>query len=198
MKIYRKAILPIYIGIMMVAFASAQDNVLPKKWHFRSINNIGFLEGQNGSALQLQTVNGARHKTWFVGIGVGLDYYRYRTIPLFVDFRKEFLSGIDRLFVYADAGIGFTWATDEQKNHFPVENKFSNGFYNDFGMGYKRMIGKNNAFLISVGYSFKKLATTNSQAYPVYLIYPGIYPEDQSQKINYNLNRLSIKMGWEF
>ena len=68
----------------------AQENGINKQFPFHSINNIGLLEGQSGAAFQAQTINGFQKRSWFAGIGVGLDYYRYRTIPLFVDVRKEF------------------------------------------------------------------------------------------------------------
>jgi hypothetical protein len=177
--------------------ASAQKKNSRDGWKFHSINAVGFLEGQAGSAFQLQTVNGAKYKSWFGGIGVGLDYYRYRTVPLFFDLRKEFFSGTDKLFVYADAGFSFSWVADDQKDNY-LAAKFSNGFYNDMGLGYKRNISKNNAIIVSAGYSFKKLVETYNQMYFGPLITLGSGPEYPPQQINYSLNRLSIKIGWEF
>src|ERR1700712_5956221 len=90
----------------LVFFAHAQKKSTTP-WNFHSINNIGLLEGQTGSSFQIQTVNGAQYKSWFAGIGLGLDYYRYRTVPLFLDLRKEFGKSSNRLFLYADMGVSF-------------------------------------------------------------------------------------------
>ncbi len=121
---------------------SAQQKTPPSQWQFHSINSVGLLEGETGSAFQLQTINGAQYKSWFTGVGLGLDFYRIRSIPLFADIRKEFGKENNKLFVYADFGINFSWATDQQKTSYVQGDKFSNGFYNDLGLGYKVSAGE--------------------------------------------------------
>ena len=151
------------------------------------------LEGQTGSAFQIQSVNGMQYKSWFAGIGVGLDFYRYRTIPLFIDFRKEFGSSINKFFAYADGGVNFCWLTDQEKTTYLADDHFETGFYTDLGLGYKIGIGRNNHLLLSIGYSLKKLKET-------YLMY-NYFPPDNTQnkaETNYSLNRLTMKIGWEF
>ena len=198
-----KTIIVFCLFIIMSGLVSAQEKKGANSWSFQSINNIGFLEGQTGSAFQLQTVNGVQYKSWFAGVGAGLDYYRYRTIPLFIDIRKEFFSGPNQLFIYTDAGVSFTWVTDNQKMGY-VDDHFSNGFYSDLGLGYKRKVGKNDAILFSLGYSYKRLDESYTELYYNYNSYnmlPGtetMYNNNQMQKINYSLNRLSVKIGWEF
>jgi hypothetical protein len=185
----------LFLLTIMFKISSAQQKSLAGSWQFHSINNLGLLEGQTGSSFQIQSVNGAQYKSWFAGIGLGLDYYRYRTIPLFVDFRKEFGRSSNKLFVYIDLGISFSWVTDQQKMNYVTYDKFSNGFYSDLGLGYKINVGRSNSLLLSLGYSYKKITET----YNLPFIYTGFpEPEDQIQKINYSLNRLSIKMGWVF
>ena len=187
---------------MIVSIASAQQINSGSQWQFHSINNVGLLEGETGSAFQLQTINGTQYKSWFAGVGLGLDFYRLRTIPLFVDIRKEFGKNINKLFVYSDVGINFSWVTDQQKMSNVQSDKFNNGFYGDWGLGYKVKMGKNNNLLLSLGYSYKKTVETYDQI--SYLYYPpgifdgpGSLPNIQTQKINYSLNRLTIKIGWE-
>ncbi len=45
---------------MIVSIASAQQINSGSQWQFHSINNVGLLEGETGSAFQLQTINGAQ------------------------------------------------------------------------------------------------------------------------------------------
>ncbi len=87
-----KSILLLILAVCLSVIVSAQQKTGTGNWQFHSINNIGLLEGQTGSAFQLQSINGMQYKSWYAGIGLGLDFYRYRTIPLFIDFRKEFGS----------------------------------------------------------------------------------------------------------
>lgn len=189
-----------FLLIMMASISSAQKNNLTGQWQFHSINNLGLLEGETGSAFQLQTVNGAQYKSWFTGIGVGLDFYRLRTIPLFIDLRKEFSKGSNKLFVYSDMGINFSWVTDQQKTSYVENDKFGSGFYGDWGLGYKVQVAKKNNLLLSMGYSYKKTVETYDPLYSSTGIFYGQEAPsyDQTQKINYSLNRLSIKVGWEF
>ncbi len=189
------------LGIAGISYA--QQKSIPAQWQFRSVMNVGLLEGQAGSAFQLQAIGGAGYKSWFAGAGVGLDYYRFRTIPLFLDIRKEFGRSTNKLFVYTDAGTSFSWVTDNEKMQYAAGDRFGNGFYTDLGFGYKIAAGKNNSFLISLGYSYKKLTETYQN--PV-LYYLQFLPPNgqtgptngQTDRIDYSLNRLSIKMGWEF
>jgi hypothetical protein len=177
--------------------AAAQQKESKSPWHFHSINNIGLLEGETGSAFQLQSINGAQYKSWFGGAGIGIDYYRFRTIPLFFDLRKEFGKNSNKVFVYADLGIGFSWLTDNQKMTYQIDDRYSNGFYSDLGLGYKVAIGKNNGLLISLGYSYKKMTETYTSVYSYYPFTDFTQP-DQTERINFSLNRLSIKLGWAF
>ena len=185
---------------MIVAITSAQQNNSVRRWQFHSINSVGLLEGETGSAFQLQTINGVNYKSWFAGVGLGLDFYRLRTIPLFADFRKEFGKSSNMIFVYSDVGINFSWVTDQQKTSNVQNDKFNNGFYGDWGLGYKVLVTKKNNLLLSLGYSYKKTVETYDPLYynPGIFYGQGTQPNDQTQKINYSLNRLSIKIGWEF
>jgi hypothetical protein len=188
---------------IIISSCSGQQKKASDSWSFQSIANVGLLEGETGSAFQLQTINGVRHKSWFAGLGLGLDYYRYRTIPLFIDIRKEFGKGPGKLFVYADGGISFQWLTDGEKTGYWQDDKYHSGFYSDFGFGYTRSIGNKSALSISLGYSYKKLSETYLDSYPYYYpanyIYTDTPPQNASNdQINYSLNRLSIKLGWMF
>jgi hypothetical protein len=188
-----KPILTLAFALCLSVMVFAQQKTVTGVWQFHSINNVGLLEGQTGSAFQLQSINGMQYKNWFAGIGLGLDFYRYRTIPLFIDFRKEFGSGVNKFFAYADGGINFCWLTDQEKTMYFTDDHFSTGFYTDLGLGYKIGVGRNNHLLLSIGYSLKELKET----YQSYYYDPPGNGQDMV-KINYNLNRLTLKVGWEF
>lgn len=188
-----KRIIIVVFSICMTSGISAQQKKICSL-QFHSIINFGLLEGQTGSAFQIQTINGVQHNSWFMGIGLGLDYYRYRTIPLFMDVRKEFGSSVNKFFAYADGGVNFCWLTDNEKTMYLTDNHYTPGFYTDLGLGYKILVGKNNHLILGLGYSLKKLKET----YSTYNYFnPPDYPLDK-EHIDYNLNRLTMKIGWEF
>ena len=191
-----KLYLLLFVLICSVNVSLAQDKTSIRPWQFHSINNIGLLEGQTGSSFQMQTINGVQYRSWFGGVGLGLDFYRFRTIPLFIDLRKEFGKSGNKAFVYADAGTNFAWISDNEKSAYLQNDKFSRGFYTDLGLGYKVAAGKNCHLVISLGYSFKKL--TESYDTQVYFYNPIDDNTPYQEKINYSLNRLSIKIGCFF
>src|SRR5689334_8657847 len=111
MPTMKKIILILTIAIVPFA-VKAQETVEKKKDKFRfsSQNYAGILEGESGTSLQVQTINGLRYKTWFAGVGTGLDYYYQRTIPLFLSVSKFLSSTKVPLYFNGDAGINFIWS----------------------------------------------------------------------------------------
>lgn len=160
---------------------------------FSSINQVGVLTGERGSSLLVQTINGIRYKTWFAGVGAGLDFYQTRGIPVFLDIRKNILNSPSTPFIYMDGGIHFSWPTDKDKGDNGTRT-FSNDLYFDAGLGYKASLGNTHALLLSVGYSLKKI----EEVYTPFQFCPGGCGPIYTERYNYTLNRLSLKVGWQF
>ena len=70
----------------MASALSAQK----KKVRFQSINQFAMVGGENHVNTAFQTINGIKFSDWFAGIGIGIDNYRYKTLPLFLDGRWHF------------------------------------------------------------------------------------------------------------
>jgi hypothetical protein len=158
---------------------------------FSSIYSVGIIEGENGTSLQLQTVQGIRYGKWFAGIGAGLDYYHLRTIPLFLDIRREFFNGKNAPFIYADGGYHFAWARDRDKSQW-TKIDYDGGLFYDVGLGYRiATAGKQKGFLISAGYSFKYLKESRSSQVCI----NWNCQEETNEWFKYKLNRLSLKIG---
>jgi hypothetical protein len=163
---------------------------------FSSQQYVGLLEGSKGSAFQLQTVNGLKYKTWFAGIGAGLDYYTFRSVPIFLSLNKEFLLGRNSIYALLDAGYNIPWyeKEDGRGNNF-VSSDFSGGFYWSGGVGYKISVNKKrDAVLFNLGYSFKEMK--EAQEMPVFCISPPCLNKIDSY--DYKFNRLSLKLGYQF
>ncbi|HMG67074.1 MAG TPA: hypothetical protein VK588_05275 [Chitinophagaceae bacterium] len=188
MKIFLTAVLT-FIAI----YVSAQDKI-----KFSSRNYIGFLEGEHGSKFQLQTVEGIRYKTWFAGVGSGFDWYYMRSIPVFLSLSRDFLKrGNRNFYASVDGGMNFPWKDDK----FPVQWQYQNekyfpGFYWETGIGYKIGIGKKtDALLLHLGYNYKYIS---GKAEPAYDFTGFPFQEVSSQRFEYHLRRVSLKIGWNF
>ena len=68
------------IGCILVVTTSRAQH----SWKFRSDNYAGIATGEMGSYGLFQTINGLYKGPWFLGLGTGLDYYRFRSVPLFL------------------------------------------------------------------------------------------------------------------
>ncbi|HTL09303.1 MAG TPA: hypothetical protein VL307_13630 [Chitinophagaceae bacterium] len=162
---------------------------------FHSINAIGLLQGQAGGAVQVQSINGVLYKGWFAGLGAGVDYYRFRTVPVFASLRKYFNHHNNRFFAYGDAGLQFNWLTDTEKSttFFIADGALHKGFYSDAGLGYALGSGKSASFFISAGYSYKRVSYSRQDFTPFSYDGPAGSVVDR-----YSLGRISIKAGLIF
>ena len=168
---------------------TAQD-----KFVFHSQNLVGLLEGQAGSAFQLQTINGVQHKGWFAGIGTGLDYYRYRSIPLFVNISKFLFTG-QKFFVSGNGGVNFSWLKSPSSGWGIISVTYPAKWFFEPGIGYKIGKSKNgNGMIINAGYSYKHIREKHHVTNPCLV---GPCPEFY-EKYDYHLRRVSLKIGYVF
>ena len=168
-------------------------------FHFSGALRLGVLKGEASEALQLQLAGGIQYKTWFVGIGAGVDNYYKRTAPVFLSFRKDILPKLQTPFLYADLGYSLPWLHDA-----PTEwqrSEFNKGAYLDAGIGYTFAAANAVAFNVSIGYSRKALHESRYLRSYIYRDFPPYGAEPGPERIeyyDYSLRRLSIRMGLTF
>jgi hypothetical protein len=149
---------------------------------FHSINSLSF-------------VNGFQKGNWFAGVGLGLDYYIQRSVPLFADVRYQFGKKKNKFFAYADAGVNLEWAEDFRGvfvwDGFNSRGEFKNGVYTDAGLGYHVNIKKSEGLVLALGHSLKTLKEISTyQDWRTQQWLTDIY--------RYKLNRIVVKVGWRF
>ena len=162
--------------------------------HF--INSIGMTDGSKGVGFLLQSVPGFSWRRSFAGIGIGIDDYNLRSVPLFLDLRQEFGRKSRHMFLYADGGYNFDWLTEKdgrEQQQFYSSNNFYGGIYCDAGIGYSIHLKSKDVFLISAGYTYKQLHDKVSYT----VCTPGSCYL-QPATITYRMPRLSVKAGWRF
>jgi hypothetical protein len=167
-------------------------------YKFHSINNVSLINGDNAVSAGLQSINGFQKDNLFAGVGIGLDYYLYRTVPLFADFRYQFGKAKNKFFAYADGGVNFDWVEDEYSSGpifiwegSGISSEFHNGAYTDLGLGYMVGTKKGGVFVLSLGHSYKSLKKT--------LSYPAWRTQETITDIyHYDFNRIVLKVGWKF
>ena len=187
-------LLVLLMTVALVSFGQKKNAA----YKFHSINNISLVNGDNEVSAGLQSINGFQKDNIFAGVGIGLDYYLYRTVPLFADFRYEFGKTKNKFFAYADGGVNFDWV-EEDYNDGPIfiwdgsrnTSAFHNGAYTDIGLGYMVGTKKGGGLVLSLGHSYKSLKKTVS-----YMDWRT--QETISDVYHYDFNRIVLKVGWKF
>jgi hypothetical protein len=164
---------------------------------FQSVSNVGLLNGSAGASLLLETTAGVSYKNSFAGVGVGLDHYRFRSVPLFIALRQALRNGKRSFFVYGNAGYNFDWLTEENEkryNNVFINNDYTGGVYYDAGIGYSIGFQKADALLLSVGFSYKEVENKSGN---------GDCPVsgpcfNNVETYKYKMPRLVFKAGWRF
>jgi hypothetical protein len=162
---------------------------------FTSINEVGVAWGSTDDGLQVQTINGFYYKTFSAGLGIGLDYYWERTIPVFIDLRKDIFNKKQTPFVYADLGTNLPWVKTKEENWW-YKSEYDDGIYFDIGIGYKVPLNKTWFVNMSFGYSQKKIKETRKNKTVIDDFSP--YGNYNTENFIYTLRRVSLKAGLGF
>jgi hypothetical protein len=148
--------------------------------------------GDEGAVLR--AIGGYRFAyQWQAGVGIGLDDYTVRSVPVFADLRYDFSRKPQTLFAYAGAGAAIPWISDDQHPFTAKPNKTTPGFYAHAGLGYKIRMKFNNSLHISAGYA----RTSMSAEYP-FIVWGMGGPMETYQTYNYSYNRVTILLGYSF
>lgn len=184
------------IFVPALLFAVLYNSHAQTKPRFGSHNYIGLLEGEQGSYFQIQSVNGIQYGTWFAGAGTGIDYYYFRSVPLFLSVSKDLRNRERTFYLSADGGVNWLW--DKETQGFPngyARGDFRPSLYLGGGFGYKvGLKNKRDALLFSLGYSVKHLRESLTNTLPCQI--PPC--PTTTDRVNYHFNRLSLRAGWRF
>jgi hypothetical protein len=175
-----------------------------RSWKFRSDNYVGIVAGELGNYGQVQTVNGLYKGPWFVGIGTGLDYYRFRTVPLYLSVNRDLFGSKESsgFFISLNGGTTLPWFSGYPMPYGIQSRTFSPGFWGNGGFGYRQKLSEktDKAFLFSISYGMKKLSEKQKSLPP--LCFGCMYgPEQQTtQTYEYDyVNRTFLfSIGFQF
>jgi hypothetical protein len=183
--------------LLLLALLCCCNAYSQAKLKYRSQNFVGLVEGEAKASFQLQTIHGVQYRTWYGALGAGLDYYLYRSVPVFLTINKDLVIKDRTFYVSGDVGTNYPWVQQTQMSIWgsPSTGDFSEGLYWAGGLGYKAFFkNKSDAIVINLGYSYKHLRQK--------ITYPSFCTDGPcgttSEKFNYQLNRVSFRLGWQF
>lgn len=163
-----------------------------EKPRFKSMNSAGVAVGESHPQLLVQSVNGVKYNDWFAGLGVGLDEYEIKSLPLFLDIRMDF-GDEKKGFIYGDFGYNF-FLEDKQEKFTGRNTSWKGGVYSDVGVGFRTIFIKKVNMIFSLGHSYKNIKKTEVSKICGFI--PQCYEDISREK--YHFGRLNLKVGWEF
>jgi hypothetical protein len=181
--------------VVVSGFAYSQDNPgNNSKLTFHSSFAFALINGSASTSFNLQTVHGFSFNKSFTGIGAGIDYYTFRSLPLFLQLRQEFGKGKKRFIVYGDGGRNFQWLTDKSKEQvWSSRVEYKGGWYYDAGIGYKLAL-KDKALLLTTGYSYKEIKKNVIFTNCIM----GGQCIDDVERYQYRMRRISVRASFQF
>lgn len=125
------------------------------------VNQTGFdrLPGKSGNSLRFQMTHGYQFNPHF-SAGLGIAYVSYddplNTIPVFADFKVNFLKANTTPFTFLKLGYSFT-SEGENETGVPIENH-KGGLMFNVGGGLIFETRAGYGWYINLGYNFEKLS----------------------------------------
>jgi hypothetical protein len=155
----------------------------------------GVTNGNFETNAYLNTSHGLAVSSWYLGFGSGVDYYRFRTIPVFAEMRKEFSKKNTRPFIQLAGGINIQWLTQEQRDHRFTwwqtnPSTFKPGVYFKGGTGVLFNTHKLVRFATTVSWSYKSLTEKYNDR--VWDPWPQPGNSLTEKTLLYNLQRVDI------
>ncbi len=179
---------------LMLVFIAA-GYFLQAQVSYRSYNTGGIVVGDTKSAYQVLTTHGVQYKTWYAGVGTGIDNYRNRTVPVIFSLLKDVLPK-NNMFVNINGGPQFVWGKDQRNQRWnAIESRVLPGFFGEAGFGYRIPVGnEGQSIMFGTYYSYK----THKEKY----IVPGVCNnppcQNATEYITSKFSRWAFKLGLVF
>jgi hypothetical protein len=187
-----------FVFLVTLCLAVLSLQAQKQRWQYGSIHQLGVLSGSSGEAFQMQTIHGLKKQSYFMGLGVGVDHYHTRTVPVFAAFRYHPFNQPAVPWLYLDLGVSAPWATDQQKGSSTwgtVNKDYRTTLFWDAGIAF-RLTGKaDKGLLLQFGYSAKEMRYAYD-AWNWIRPWPST-PEQTTTRVHEQFRRLSIKLGWQ-
>jgi len=188
------SLVSIISGITAQEIKKVQKDSFREKKIFSSQISTGIVEGEQNTNFHVEILNGIRYKTWFGGIGAGLDYYYYRSIPVYLSGIKYLSPRNHSFFIQGDVGMNFVWEDERITNWNEVGHEYKPGLYWNGILGFATGLDRKNAFSFGLGYSYKSFKEIKE------IVVQCFNPpcENTFETYQYNLKRLTLRLGWQF
>jgi hypothetical protein len=187
----------VFLFVIPPVVLTAQSGKQKEKIHYTSSYQLGIIAGKAYTTFNAEMIQGIRYKNFQTGVGISLDPYGFRTVPLFGHFSYVMHPLKNSVYMYGDAGISIPWnngALPEKYNNSTHDDwhKLFPGFYAEGGVGYRILVSKKqNAVTINAGYSYKRFKYDENP-----YIWNGLETVLQTDHYIFDYRRLTFRLGF--
>lgn len=185
----------------LLALLIASASLAQKSPRYKGNFEMGIVNGTTETEAFLQTTHGLQYRGWFAGLGTGIDYYRFRTVPLLLELRKQFTNKTARPFVSLAGGLNLPWLmTSEKQEHWnwgrPITfSEYDAGYALRAGAGVVLKAESKINFSLSAGWSRKTLLESFTETDFSQGPQPSTGVE---KKLDHQLNRAFVSFAVNF
>lgn len=186
--------LPVLLLLLItVTGFSQQQDTTSVSWYLSPAFTL--LNGDHHVSQSVSLSTGVRMKSLQIGLGAAIDYYKIRSLPLYLDLKYKW-RGKPAPFLFAQGGYNVAWALEHQhstEKSSTGTTVYNNGSYFNAGAGAYVFRDGKEAVSVSLGYSVKKL----TELYQVTSWAGGVWYYNNA-KMDYTLRRISLTLAYEF
>ena len=175
-------------------------------WKPGAVPELGFLAGAYEPSGDARANLLLSKKDWSVGLGTGIDWYRFRSVPVYLQGRKSFGARKSKPFALASGGVNLPMVNEEAGQvgiwtgrwdmigWTPIPTAFNPGWYAELGAGYGFFNRKQRGFTLSLNWVFKSMSEWYETDAPALAETGG---KDRTTT-TYFMSRMALRIGWKF
>ena len=188
----------IHLSLVLALLGSNSIKAQQKQWKPWLVPEAGILLGSYTLDRDFRLNAGIEKKGLMLGLGAAVDYYRFKSNPVYFQTRKTFEFRKVKGFVMSSWGYNLksgTVATVDWWGGRTITKQYSGGGYGEVGGGNIIRIRKKERLQFSVSWVMKAVEESfESEIWN---------PVSQSSRtvtnqVKYRMNRTVLRLGWKF
>lgn len=176
------------------------------KWQPGASPEAGFLAGQAEPSGDVRATFLLSKNGWSTGVGAAIDWYRFRSVPVYLQARKTFGQRRHKPFAIASAGVNLPAVKTENNDvgiwtgrwdmvfWSPIPSHYGAGMYAEAGAGYGFFNKKQRGLTITLTWVYKSQDEWYETDAPSYA---NSTLKDRTTT-TYFMNRTALRVGWKF
>jgi hypothetical protein len=156
---------------------------------------MGIQLGATEPSLDFRLQGGIQKGGWLIGAGAAVDYYRFTSIPAYLQVRKLFKFRGTTPFLIASAGYNFKNSSDTVPTWVGSRvYERTGGYYTEFGGGFVFRIFKKERLSLAFINNMKQVKESYDNDF---WLGPGQTRSARSTNL-YTMHRAVVRLGWKF